>query len=282
MTRRRTRIGGARAEREDPKLVGAFNGSRVISSKFRFLISIKAEARFAGYITRDDCSAPVRGADPLRQKRAHAQRPASRADRRLDPRISHQTRRSAGLCLYPWRRLAQRPFEGFRDPGRAAPRRRCALCRARLRLGSGCWRQSNGARRPGPPRDRLRIPVRPVSTRLKEGRGAVCRLHYPPDMIMSSTRPVTKRSPARRYSRAEAWREPAFIDGGHAATVHGNRVSSIVIHGHEWNGNLPLPELYCRIGVVQVIARSNVRVTHDPVRLISYLDGVMGRHPETR
>jgi hypothetical protein len=30
------------------------------------------------YITRDDCSAPVRGADPLRQKRAHAQRPASR------------------------------------------------------------------------------------------------------------------------------------------------------------------------------------------------------------
>ena len=30
--------------------------------------------RFAGYITRDDRSAPVRGADPLRQKRAHAQR----------------------------------------------------------------------------------------------------------------------------------------------------------------------------------------------------------------
>lgn len=43
--------------------------------------------RFAGYITRDDCSAPVRGADPLRQKRAHAQRQASRADRRLDRRI---------------------------------------------------------------------------------------------------------------------------------------------------------------------------------------------------
>jgi Subtilase family len=87
---------------------------------------------------------------------------------------------------------------------------------------------------------------------------------------------------ARRYNRAEAWREPAFISDGHAATVHGNRVSSIVIHGHEWNNNLPLPELYCRIGVVQVIARSNVRVAHDPARLISYLDGVMGRHPETR
>src|ERR1700746_2107101 len=47
---RAARIGGARAEREDPKLVGAFNGSRVISSKFTvrvyflkfdFLTSIK-------------------------------------------------------------------------------------------------------------------------------------------------------------------------------------------------------------------------------------------------
>ena len=67
---------------------GPIDGSRVISSKFsRFLSPIKAEARFAGYITRDDCSAPVRGADPLRPKRAHAQRPADRADRRLDPRI---------------------------------------------------------------------------------------------------------------------------------------------------------------------------------------------------
>src|ERR1700731_1950119 len=38
-----------------------------------------AGERRAGYITRDDCSAPVRGADPLRQKRTHAHRPASRA-----------------------------------------------------------------------------------------------------------------------------------------------------------------------------------------------------------
>ena len=29
------------------------------------------------------CSAPVRGADPLRQKRAHAQRPASRENLKL-------------------------------------------------------------------------------------------------------------------------------------------------------------------------------------------------------
>jgi hypothetical protein len=36
---------------------------------------------------RKVAQAPVRGAGPLRQKRAHALRPASRADRRLDPRI---------------------------------------------------------------------------------------------------------------------------------------------------------------------------------------------------
>jgi len=60
----------------------------VISSNyFDFYSFIKAEVRVAGYLTRDDCSAPVRGADPLRQKCAHAQRPASRGDRRLDPRI---------------------------------------------------------------------------------------------------------------------------------------------------------------------------------------------------
>ena len=44
--------------------------------------------------------------------------------------LSHQTRRGAGLRLYPRWRLAQRPFEGFCDPGRDVPRRRCALCRA--------------------------------------------------------------------------------------------------------------------------------------------------------
>src|SRR5271155_1963265 len=94
----------------------------------RFLSSIKAEARCAGYITRDDCSAPVRGADPLRPKRAHAQRPASRADRRLDPRIwlhqpgadrrrgRHYRRRRPGArraFARPRRGAVHRPACGF-------------------------------------------------------------------------------------------------------------------------------------------------------------------------
>jgi hypothetical protein len=41
----------------------------------------------------------------------------------------------------------------FRDPCRDVPPRRCALCRARIRLGAGCRRQPRGASRSGPPRD---------------------------------------------------------------------------------------------------------------------------------
>jgi alkanesulfonate monooxygenase SsuD/methylene tetrahydromethanopterin reductase-like flavin-dependent oxidoreductase (luciferase family) len=71
----------------------------VFSSKyFDFYSFIKAEVRVAGYLTRDDCSAPVRGADPLRPKRAHAQRPASRADRRLDARIRSKPKPYGGTC----------------------------------------------------------------------------------------------------------------------------------------------------------------------------------------
>ena len=72
---------------ETCRLRRSIDGARIIYLKFSISVLYKAEARFAGYITRDNCSAPVRGADPLRPKRAHAQRPASRADRRLDPRI---------------------------------------------------------------------------------------------------------------------------------------------------------------------------------------------------
>ena len=88
-----------------------FVGSRVrrVSTRLK-----EAEARFADYITRDDCSAPVRGADPLRQKRAHAQRPASRADRSSPPvlmvfKVSEigdcitLQFRDAGAFLVPWR-----------------------------------------------------------------------------------------------------------------------------------------------------------------------------------
>jgi hypothetical protein len=87
---------------------------------------------------------------------------------------------------------------------------------------------------------------------------------------------------ARRYETAIAWREAPFVRNGIAATRHGNQVTSIVVHGHEWNNNLPLPELYCRIGVAQAIGRPDAGVPPNPLGLISYLDNLMTRHPETR
>lgn len=87
---------------------------------------------------------------------------------------------------------------------------------------------------------------------------------------------------ANRYRVAEAWRETPLIANAHADTRHGNQVASMVIHGHEWNNNLPLPELYCRIGVAQAIARDGARITYSQARLISYIENALSRHPETR
>lgn len=85
---------------------------------------------------------------------------------------------------------------------------------------------------------------------------------------------------ARRYEIATAWRETPFVRNG--ATSHGNQVASMVVHGHEWNDNLPLPELYCRIGIAQTIAHPDAGTPPNPQGLISYLDNVMTRHPDTR
>jgi hypothetical protein len=87
---------------------------------------------------------------------------------------------------------------------------------------------------------------------------------------------------ARRYEPATAWRETPFVGGAYAATKHGNQVASVVIHGHEWNNNLPLPELYCQIGVAQALANPNSGLPANPQGLIAYLDNAMSRHPETR
>lgn len=86
---------------------------------------------------------------------------------------------------------------------------------------------------------------------------------------------------APRYRTAEAWREPGLV-GGFGDTKHGNQVASVIIHGHEWNNNLTLPEIYCRIGVAPAVAKPGSAFRHDPTKLISYLDAVIGRHPETR
>ncbi len=87
---------------------------------------------------------------------------------------------------------------------------------------------------------------------------------------------------AGSYRHAEAWRAPPLVADGASDTQHGNWVTSLVVQGHDWNNNLTLPPLYCRVGTVQAVAKSALRVFVDPQDLIAYLDGVMAANPDTR
>jgi hypothetical protein len=86
---------------------------------------------------------------------------------------------------------------------------------------------------------------------------------------------------ASSYRPAEAWTAPPLVATAAADILHGNRISSIVVQGHDWNNNLALPELYCRIGTVPVISKPGYPGA-DPEALVAYLDAVIGAHPETR
>ncbi len=84
------------------------------------------------------------------------------------------------------------------------------------------------------------------------------------------------------YRAAEAWRVPAFVRDGAADAKHGNRVTSLVVQGHDWNNNLTLPQLYCRVGTVQAVAKDGTTTIFDPQDFVRYLDMVMTSHPETK
>ncbi|MDE0307011.1 MAG: S8 family serine peptidase [Albidovulum sp.] len=87
---------------------------------------------------------------------------------------------------------------------------------------------------------------------------------------------------AASYKNAEAWRAPALVKDGTADTRHGNRVTSLVVQGHDWNNNLALPQLYCRVGTVQAVAKCGCRTNVDPQDFTAYLNTVMEANPETR
>jgi hypothetical protein len=86
---------------------------------------------------------------------------------------------------------------------------------------------------------------------------------------------------AASYLPAQVWRAPSLVDAASAEVMHGNRVTSLVVQGHEWNNNLKLPELHCRVGTVAAIARRG-HPGPDREELVDYLDAVMSAHPETR
>lgn len=145
------------------------------------------------------------------------------------------------------------------------------------------------------------VPSRQALTQLVAS-GAVFRLE--PLSPIQSTSPGEGREPARplpgsmadmpvvavvdggmtagSYGPAEAWRAPAFVRDSQADTVHGNRVTSLVVHGHDWNNNLPLPELYCQVGTVQAVPKQGTAVMLDPQSFLAYLDLVMLAYPDTK
>jgi hypothetical protein len=87
---------------------------------------------------------------------------------------------------------------------------------------------------------------------------------------------------ASSYKPAEAWKAPALVRDGAADAKHGNRVTSLIVQGHDWNNKLTLPPLYCQVGTVQAVAKRGAPPFIDPQDFVAYLDGVMTANPDTR
>lgn len=88
---------------------------------------------------------------------------------------------------------------------------------------------------------------------------------------------------AESYRPAEAWAAPPLVRGRLADAKHGNQITSLVVQGHDWNGTLTLPPLYCRVGTVQALSKLSAGSSATPLvdDLIAYLEAVMIAHPDT-
>ena len=125
-------------------------------------------------------------------------------------------------------------------------------------------------------------PVRPISS-TSPGEGREPDRPLPEDMTaLPIVGVVDGGLTATSYRHAEAWRAPPLVPHGAADTQHGNWVASLVVQGHDWNNNLTLPPLYCRVGTVQAVAKQGSRTFVDPQDFVAYLDGVMAANSETR
>ncbi len=87
---------------------------------------------------------------------------------------------------------------------------------------------------------------------------------------------------ASSYASAEAWRAEPLVPDSHADRLHGNGVSSLVVHAHAWNNHRVLPALNCRVGTVQAVASRNSGHVLDETTLLDHLAQVFREHPETK
>ncbi|WP_024905764.1 S8 family peptidase [Robbsia andropogonis] len=82
---------------------------------------------------------------------------------------------------------------------------------------------------------------------------------------------------AQSYAPMVAWRAPTLVADVVANRSHGNRIGSLVVHGGAWNTHLDIPDLTCRIGVAQAIARNGEGGAYRPA-ILSYIRSVIARH----
>jgi hypothetical protein len=87
---------------------------------------------------------------------------------------------------------------------------------------------------------------------------------------------------APSYTAAEAWSAPPLVPNSQADRRHGNAISSLVVQGHAWNTNRPLPALTCRIGTVQAVPHRSANRPFNERELMDYLAAVVRAHPDTR
>lgn len=82
---------------------------------------------------------------------------------------------------------------------------------------------------------------------------------------------------AQSYEPMVAWRAPSLVADVAANRKHGNQITSLVVQGSAWNTHLSIPELVCRVGIAQSIAREDgAGATSEGLE--SYLRAVIGRH----
>ncbi len=82
---------------------------------------------------------------------------------------------------------------------------------------------------------------------------------------------------ARSYEPMVAWRAPSLVSDVAANRKHGNQITSLVVQGAAWNTHLAIPDVVCRVGIAQSIARDD-STGATSAELESYLRSVIGRH----
>lgn len=124
-------------------------------------------------------------------------------------------------------------------------------------------------------------PVRPLAP-ARPGQGPEPDLHRPVSVDEPIVGVIDGGHSAGRYRKSIAWQEPAFSLALPLDLEHGNIVSGLLIEAHAWNGQLRLPKLYCRLGVVPAVPRPGMATQWDTDALLGYLDQVFSRHSETK